>query len=126
MGDRVLIVATDGAEISPAIYGHWFGYDAPQILAEAGERGIVRKGDVSYAAARICGHFHEKSVSTTGLGILPAPDDLEDETLTKFSHGDAGVIILNVEDGTLRYVGGYLARREEGEDPLPASVKLAA
>lgn len=123
MGDRVLIVATDGDEISPAIYGHWFGDDAPAMLVEAGERGIIRQGDVSYAAARICGHFHEQSVRTTGLGILPAPDSLTDECLQSFSHGDAGVIVVNVEDGSLRYVGGYLASNDK---PLPTSIKLAA
>lgn len=119
MGDRVVVVVTDGNEIAPAIYAHWLGSEAPAILVKAGEAGLIRKDDESYAAARVCGAFHEASPGHTGVGLLDAPADLSDETLEEFSHGDAGVIVLNVSDGSLRYVGGY----GEGR---PASVNLTA
>lgn len=129
MGDRVLVVFTDNAgEIAPAIYSHWGGHSMAADIVGAGERGILRDGDASYAAARLCGHLHERYVSTTGLGLLPPPADLTDETLKAFSHGDAGVIVANVDDGSLRYVAGYLARRgsDEGDAPLPTTFARAA
>lgn len=127
MGDRVLVVFTDNSgDISPAIYSHWGGHSMPADIVAAGERGILRQNDIPYAAARLCGHLHEQRVSTTGLGLYPPPADLTDETLKAFSQGDAGVIVANVDDGSLRYVGGYLARPDSERDPLPVSFKLSA
>ena len=56
-----------------------------------------------------------------GLGLLRPPADLEEETLKEYSHGDAGVIIVDVScgddrdkaEGTLAYFAGYHARHEE-------------
>ena len=111
MGDRCLIVVTDGDDISPAIYVHWMGHEVPMRLVEAGEAGIVRSGDVSYASARICGFLCAQNPTTPlSVGLFDAPADLEDATLEEASHGDAGVVVVNVKDGSLRYVAGYHAR----------------
>lgn len=137
MGDRVLIVATDErGSVTPAVYGHWCGHDAPAMLVAAGEAGIIRKDDPHNAIARICGFFHESNPrSTTSLGIHDAPADLTDETLRDYSHGNAGVIVVNVSDGSLRYVAGYLGRPvdpddyEEGDtlpEPAPTAIKLSS
>jgi hypothetical protein len=125
MGDRCLVVFTDDTgDISPAIYSHWAGHDMPALLAEAGERGILREGDASYAAARFCGHLHEQSVRTTGLGLLPPPENLSDDVLQEYSHGDAGIAIVNVDTGSVRYAAGYLAFAAD-EDGAVTSIKLA-
>lgn len=128
MGDRCLIVVTDGQEIAPAaIYTHWSGREAPAIIAEAGAENLLRSGDVSYATARLVGHFHSREPGAMSLGLVAAPDDLEPETLREFSHGDAGVIVVNVSDGTIRYAGnGYHQRKQDagGAADLPKSVKL--
>lgn len=133
MGDRILVVCHDGQTVAPAIYGHWLGHEAPALLVAAGEAGILRKNDESYTAARVCGFFHEQSArETTGLGLLDAPEDLKTETLRAASHGDAGVITLNVKTGELAYFDSYHKTEkpddwddEDGEfRPAPTSVKL--
>jgi hypothetical protein len=115
MGDRVLFVCHDGgSEIAPAIYGHWCGYEALDMLAAAAPR--MRKGDVSYAAARLCGYLHEQNKGALGLGLIAPPESIEPDTLAKFSHGDAGVVAVNVNDGSWTLHGGYLARRQSEPD----------
>jgi hypothetical protein len=108
MGDRALIVVTDNTgEISPAVYTHWAGSEAGDIIKAAGEKGVIRMDDISYATARICAAFVGDNTGTTGTGILAGPENLEPETLGTFSHGDAGVFVLNVTDGSLKqYQGG--------------------
>jgi hypothetical protein len=46
--------------------------------------------------------------------------DLEPETLEQESHGDAGVILLDVRDGSLSYHAGYLTKYDH-----PTHVELA-
>jgi len=134
MGDRCLVVVTDGTEISPAIYTHWAGYQAPDILVKAGADGLIRKDDVSYASARICGAFHEalKDSGALSLGLIAPPSALDSDTLRKFSHGDAGVILVNVSDGSLGYFGSYHQTQkpsdwneEEEFTAAPTSIVLA-
>lgn len=129
MGDRVIIVCHAGpGDIAPAIYGHWAGHNAPERIVEAGKLGILRRGDPSYAAARLCWHMIQSSGDTSsalGYGLLSSPEDLEPETLEQESHGDAGVILLDVRDGSLAYHGGYLAALAD-EIERPTHVKMKA
>lgn len=132
MGDRVVIIGTDKTgEISPAaIYLHWGAGDCLDQIVAAGNAGILRDDDLPYAMARLCGWFHSLSPNrTTGLGLVPPPTDLTDDTLKEFSHGDGGVVVLNVTDGTIRCTAGYLAREDEDDDgnvtTRPATFKLS-
>lgn len=123
MGDRVVIVCYDQHGPAPAIYAHWMGHEAPTIVKTAGDEGILRKGDSSYAAARLCGWFCQQDAgSALGVGLLDAPKGIEDQDFYDISQGDAGTIAINVDDGTVRYFGGYHASNSEG---LPTQVKLA-
>ncbi len=128
MGDRVLIIFKsddNGHSHAPAVYGHWSGHEMPELLAAATEAGWLRKGDVGYSAARLCGWMCKQSDGCTGVGIIAAPDDLSKETLTKFSHGDAGVLVVDVDTGEVETFGGYTKPfRIAGKDEA-ASAMLA-
>jgi len=129
MGDRVIIVCHAGPyDIAPGVYAHWAGSDAPDILVEAGEAGILRKGDTSYTAARVAWAFCNRNpTSCLSVGILPPPEDLEPDTFDfeGYGHGDAGAILLDVRYGSLTYYGGYLAAPDD-EIERPAYVKMKA
>lgn len=147
MGDRVSFVFHGGKyhRIAPAVYSHWAGHDAPELLKEAADLGLIRRNDPGYSAARMCGYLHEHDPrSTTGLGLQTAPKDLAPETLKEFSPGDGGVIVVNVGDGSdydlefgeVSYHAGYHARTlanepgygpEEGEEPreYPTTIRLS-
>jgi hypothetical protein len=107
MGDRVVILFTDEQrELTPGIYMHWQGKNAPQMIRDG--QSLMRKDDATYAAARFCGFCHEATGRrTTGLGLLAPPagkDDVID--WDDYSHGDAGVYVVNVSDGTVEHHGG--------------------
>lgn len=123
MGDRVLFVCHRGGDyISPAVYGHWIGHEALELLVAAAP--TMRKDDSGYAAARLCGHLcAESPKDALGVGLHKAPENLEPATLQKFSHGDAGVVVIDVSSGKWECFGGYLAHDEELRvgcpNPLP-------
>jgi hypothetical protein len=74
MGDRanILFKEVDGGEIY--FYTHWGGYDLPDTLAEALDRGKDRWNDEAYLARIIFCQMTEDSVSgTTGFGISTWP-----------------------------------------------------
>jgi hypothetical protein len=52
MGDRALVIFTDGKEVSPVIYLHWHGSRVPELLAQLKLLMASRGADASYAAAR--------------------------------------------------------------------------
>lgn len=42
MGDRVLVTFTDdGKTFTPAIYMHWCGHEAPQMIRDAAARIVI-------------------------------------------------------------------------------------
>lgn len=109
MGDRAIIILHDAADFSPAIYVHWLGHAVPDLLKEHVEYMGARLTDVSYSAARLVGQIHTKHAGVTGLGIFAATG-FDPKTKTGFeSHGDAGVICLNVATGEVSAYDGYLA-----------------
>lgn len=58
MGDRALVIFTDGKEVSPVMYLHWHGSRVPELLAQHKIVMASRGADVSYAAARFTGIVH--------------------------------------------------------------------
>lgn len=108
MGDRVLMQvysATLNAN-GPVVYCHWLGDRAPQIMAALIKRMQGRR-DVDYASARLvqeCCTAQHDPAAMLGVGIWNSPDRLT----AAHSHGDAGVVLLNVDDWQVTYLGGYL------------------
>jgi len=131
MGDRALILFTDGKEVSPTVYLHWSGSRVPELLDELKILMSDRLGDVGYSAARFIGLCHATIDGSLSLGCWNAESSIEDAVwafssteadsepaltavteLKSYSHGDAGVVIVNVNDLSWKAVGGYLARYE--------------
>src|ERR1051326_2984584 len=106
MGDRALIIFTDGEAVSPVIYLHWAGSRVPDLLHRHKDLMASRGADVQYAAARFVGIVHatmpEQNLS---LGIWNADCNtryavLADaaDKLADLSHGDAGFVVVDVRD----------------------------
>lgn len=110
MGDRAIIVVTDGhGNIGAAsIYLHWAGESAMAFIREAAKLMGGRKGDIGYASARLCGICHENIPGNLSLGLIPPPKEMTDACLKKYSHGDAGVLLWNCQKNTVTGYGGYL------------------
>ena len=117
MGDRALIIFTDGEAVSPVIYLHWAGSRVPDLLHRHKDLMASRGADVQYAAARFVGIVHstmpEQNLS---LGIWNADCNtryavLADaaDKLADLSHGDAGFVVVDVRDYSWKAWGGYLS-----------------
>lgn len=119
MGDRGIVVMRKGEDYSPGVYVHWSGGKLLAYLQEAAPS--MRQGDPLYAAARFCGIVHGKIPGCLPLGLLDAPS-AEDvaEGFTRYSQGDAGVVVLDVGSGEVRCYAGYLT-----EEPSIAPLQLA-
>lgn len=117
MGDRALVLFTDGTEVSPTVYLHWSGTNVPKYLEELKELMATRLDDVSYGCARFIGICHSKNakdncslgVWSTDVKIEQAILCNEEKDLAKYSHGDAGVIVVDVKTYEWKAYGGYLA-----------------
>ncbi len=116
MGDRAVIIFTDGTEISPVIYLHWHGSNVPALLEQHKELMASCGADLQYAAARFVGIVHatmpDENVS---LGMWSAEQNTRDAVLARnetelnqISHGDAGLVIVDVNDYSWQAYGGYL------------------
>ncbi len=118
MGDRALIIFHDDEKVSPTVYLHWSGSHVPELLGELKDRMKGREGDLAYAAARFVGICHEHIDGNLSLGVssnkFGVNDLLDRELMKATSHGDAGVVIVNVEDFTWKAHGGYLASHSGG------------
>ena len=159
MGDRALVVLTDGRKFSPVLYTHFHGGRVGQIIEAALPR--MRLGDLPYSFARLAGVFHESISGNHGLGCwnspVPSADTLaaeppdfderddgsaewrtrRDERRQKvkewrekvyadvaaqiqdkeYSHGDAGVFILDIRDWKATAYNGYGFESDaEGDD----------
>lgn len=119
MGDRVIFVLhnssggaaaskeTQAVDISPSIYAHWAGHEAPEILVALRNRMEGRPNDVPYAAARLVGILHERIPGNLSLGIWDGPTSLAEATSKEYSHGDAGVILVDVANWQAEAWHGY-------------------
>jgi hypothetical protein len=125
MGDRALIVVTDGERVSPVVYLHWGGASVPEMIEQLRLLMASRGADVDYAAARLVGIAHETMPGPLSLGMWNATPRLEEavrfqckgtnmaNVLEAESHGDAGFIIVRADDEySWQAFRGYLARRE--------------
>lgn len=106
MGDRVLFQVHKGDEISPVIYGHWSGVNAPIVCKRLRERMRGRSGDVSYTAARLVQELIGEASGNLNYGIWNRDELLTEED----SHGDAGIVLVDCSGEELKFecLGGYL------------------
>jgi hypothetical protein len=136
MGNRAIVILTDGCEFAPEVYLHWHGSKVPQILEALRTRMIGREGDLSYSCARLVGICHEMIPSNTSLAVWPCPllsstaqnlaqpSVYPDETgraidaaaVTQRSHGDAGVFIVNVRTWRVLRFDGSQAECQAPDD----------
>jgi hypothetical protein len=120
MGNRALVIFTDGDRVSPVVYLHWCGGELPVWLADLKHMMAGREGDVDYSCARFIGLCHTKIDGNLSLGVWNIPPHIQRavqtfeesgkarDQLTEYSHGDAGVVIVNATDYTWQACGGYL------------------
>lgn len=144
MGDRANIIVgskSNNYEVSPCIYTHWGAEGVPQTIRELKELMSDRKGDVTYAAARLTGIIHSYHVSSRSLGISNVGEVLESvikdvllgepigpehmEILRANSPGDGGLVIVDCDDFSWVAFDGYLEDHEYGEGELKLEVDLA-
>jgi hypothetical protein len=111
MGDRVIFVCHSGGKDHTAgVYVNGGGSEALDSLREAAPR---MSRDPESAIARLCGVLHEMIVGNVFLRIIPPPQPEPDGSIDweKYSHGDAGVLLIDVDTGRVECVAGYLAGR---------------
>lgn len=116
MGDRALIIFKDANEISPTVYLHWAGHTVPELIEELSLLMTDRRNDASYAAARFIGIVHQQNPGSHSLGVFDTPENIcaaardgHADTLDAYSHGDAGVVVVETADFSWVAFGGYLA-----------------
>lgn len=117
MGDRVVahVFSLKDREIGPAVYLHNGAYRFPRLVDELRDRMHDRRGDVSYASARLIGLAHEAIPGNLSLGTWNAPHEgdpvecWEAITSEDYSHGDGGVVLINCDDFSAYACHGYLS-----------------
>ena len=76
MGNRATIaVETSTSKAVVYIYLHWNGSREQVIDVVKAAAPRMRKGDVSYATARLIGEFHDRMSGGLSLGVLPASEN---------------------------------------------------
>lgn len=106
MGDRVLVQFKNADEVSPVIYGHWAGHEAPEIIRALRVRMDARNDDLAYIAARCVQHFVGDDKGQTGVGIWSTDKELTAED----SHGDGGVFVVEIgQRWKVKHYAGYRA-----------------
>ena len=116
MGDRALVIFTDGKDVSPVIYLHWHGSSAPGLLMQHRQLMASRGADLQYAAARFVGIVHatmpDQNLSlgmwNADVATREAVLGADAEALDRLSPGDAGVIVVDVARYEWEAFGGYL------------------
>ena len=116
MGDRALIIFKDANNVSPTVYLHWDGHAVPGLIQELRLLMGDRKNDASYAAARFIGIVHQQNPGNLSLGVFETPADVraaarggDQDSLAAYSHGDAGVVVVETSDFSWQAFAGYLA-----------------
>lgn len=120
MGDRALVMfctqqtqQVEGPlEFSPVTYLHWHGHCVGSLLHNLYARMEGRRGDCAYVSARFVGLCHEKIEGNLSLGLwnAPTPEDLfeqNDDQGWIYSHGDAGIFIVDCAFKQVVVFGGY-------------------
>ena len=121
MGDRALLIVHNATDVSPTIYLHWSGHAVPNLIDDLKSLMADRTDDVAYAAARLVGLAHTQAPGNLSLGLWETPDAIRqavlansDDPLEAYSHGDAGVVLVDAADFACRAIGGYLTRSSSG------------
>lgn len=114
MGERVIFHVFDGEEIGPAVYGHWSGYHALEVVESLKKRMHDRLSDVSYTTARLIQELVGDDPGNLGFGCWNAPQGVPSVVWgvindREYSHGDAGVILIDCRDFKVFAHGGYAA-----------------
>lgn len=107
MGDRVLMqcYSSKSGEFGPVVYCHWTGESAPNVLKRLRSRMKDRPGDLAYSSARLVQEAIGEDEGALSFGTWNAEALLTE----KDSHGDAGVILIDVDKGHhATCMGGYL------------------
>jgi hypothetical protein len=121
MGDRVLMQCVanygkPGQEVGPAVYLHWNGSGAGNVVRLLASRMADRgaQGDVSYCSARLVEAAIEScnlSGEDTGIGLWNQPEPLTADD----SQGDAGCVLIHVDqEFRCDCRGGYLTTDPDG------------
>lgn len=118
MGDRVLlqVVAADGEEFGPVVYGHWSGSGAGNICRRLAKRMNNRRDDVAYWSARLVQEVCNGDTGALSVGCWNAEKVLTES----YSHGDAGVVLIRLRKqsegapATFQCLGGYLSIGPDG------------
>lgn len=106
MGNRAVIILTDGKQHSPSMYLHWNG-GPESVYAFIDEMPVhVKISDVNYSMARLCqivGNFFSKDGNDSlSVGVSNGPESVEDvDELYGFHPGDNGIYIYNVKTKTM-------------------------
>ncbi len=102
MGDRATVQLFDkDGDFSPILYVHWAGHRVQEILEKAAP--VMRKGEASYAFARMVGVFHNetKPDQKLSLGVWNATEIQKSD-----EQGDAGHFSVNIDTGEVINYGG--------------------
>lgn len=116
MGDRALVIFHDHArrDYGPVVYLHWHGHAVGSYLELLRQLMAQRPDDVAYATARFIGIAHEDNRDALSLGVWERPRRFRDDKayLEEFSHGDAGVFLIDAQTWQVRTFGGYGLERD--------------
>lgn len=113
MGDRALVVfrSADKTIVSPTVYLHWSGHAVPELIEKLAVLMNDRRDDVPYACARFIGLCHEHIPGNLSLGVSETPLDVYETD--SYSHGDAGVVVVDASTFKWKAHGGYLAKKRK-------------
>lgn len=122
MENHAAIVFTDGKQVSPGVYLHGAGLSVPALLEKHRELMANRVGELDYAAARFVGVCHDQIEGNLRLGIWNTPEnvrkaivaDKADSVMGEYTHGYAGVVVVNVNDFSWKEYDGYVAPNHNG------------
>jgi len=108
MGNRLITIVYNKADVSPTIYEHWANIsESKKFLKEQFIVFADRKSDVEYFAGRLAGRLHrQRDAECCSFGLLNTPESIQeivkDKTrwreLADYSHGDEGILLVNVDD----------------------------
>jgi hypothetical protein len=114
MGDRGNIAVQESADHRVYLYGHWSGYDMPEILRAALIRGNGRWNDPQYLARIIFAEMIKNDPGgTTGYGISARVHDNE-----------YPIIVVDCEKQEIRFGGGIRWNTQAGQAEGMADSRL--
>jgi len=95
---------------SPVIYLHNSGYKIAELLKKTKTLMESRGLDLHYTVARFTGICHEDLPGNLSLGCWNLPEGFRkwsNKQISNFSHGDAGVVIVDVGTWECKQYGAF-------------------